>query len=128
MTEPSGEAPTPPPRRRRPGLAFAAGYVLGLLGLPLVLGGATYLYLVADAKLSKPATTATVFVSSGAELSRARATSIVWRRSDEVLRQTCRDACDDIAFRHGRPRVAELEGAPEAASRVRLRETKEPVR
>lgn len=128
MLEPSVDSP----EQERPGrgriLRFVSGYALGAVGVPVLLGLAGFTYIVVHERLAKPATTRSVFVVSGEELTKSGATSVVWRRSREALRQTCRGACDDLAYRYEAPRAAQVDGAKGKASDSWVRQHKERVR
>lgn len=108
-------------------LRFTGGFVLGLIIIPgvlavVLLGGGGAVLKAWTHGPEGP------FESVGAELSRAGATSVVWRRSGEAVRQTCRADCDDIEFTYGpAPKATEVSGAKDSAWRPRVRPVAGPV-
>lgn len=108
-------------------LRFSGGFVLGVTVVPAVVAFALWAGWGAILKVW-PHGPEGPFISAGAELSKAGATSAVWRRSGEAVRQTCREGCDDIEFTYGpAPKATEVSGAKDSAWRPRVRPVAGPV-
>lgn len=94
------------------GVRFAVGVVAGMLLVPVAaLGVAAVLLaaiLVVGLSGKPPAQYAESYLSAGRDIARLGGASVVWERSSEVVRQTCRGACDDLAFAYEAPKAAEV--------------------
>jgi hypothetical protein len=99
---------------------------VGLLAIAPLLGIVALMSGSAIAVLEPPGLR--IYVTSGAVLARAGATSVVWRRRGEVLRQTCRGVCDDVTYWAARPRAARVDGADAKPSADWVRTLRAPPR
>lgn len=86
---------------------FAAGFLVGVLSIPLVvLGGFTVLGLALFGvqQLSPPMAQVSVpaaFWTAGVDVSHASGASVTVERDEEITRQTCRGRCDDLVYWSG---------------------------
>lgn len=96
------------------GVRFGGGFFVGLLAIPAAVAGAGALLVLAILVARRPAPPegpVSVYTSSGAEISRAGAVTVVWKGRDEITWQTCRGRCDDLAFRFEAPEAIEARDA-----------------
>lgn len=86
---------------------FAKGFLVGLLGLPVLLVAASVALLVVAGTVlliiegSQPAgalDARPAFATRGADLTSGGAASVRVRLTDAEAQQTCRGPCDDLAF------------------------------
>jgi hypothetical protein len=99
-----------------------------MVGIPFVagVGFALFLDIRSSVEGHPSSKRLSSYMSSGAEMSRAGATRVIWRRERDVLRQDCRDECDDLMFRVSPAKAAEVYGAKDVGWRPRLTPMPEP--
>jgi len=75
--------------------------LLGFLSLPALAAGATSLWFALPKGLIQAPPAAELAIV-GADVSGAKGTTLMVKRWDDVIRQDCREGCDDLDFRDTR--------------------------
>lgn len=105
----------------RRSLNFAGGFLAGLLLIPLVgLAAAVVLLLSPDGW--RRSEQASLLTTTGADISRAGGAVVKVERPADVLRQDCRDLCDDLRLEDKRGQLkAMAPGRIAGSSPARIR-------
>lgn len=83
---------------------FVLGVFAGLLIVPAIAAAVYFAFWLVRPPPPLPG----VYVTPGAEISRAGGVRASWKGGGESVRQICRDACDDLVFVSPRVKPVEL--------------------